>query len=99
MGNISKFNKAAVARLTCAPGRGEEFHWDAELAGFGLRCLASGVRRYVVQYRTKEGAQRRMSLGGPDEVKLDEAREKARELLARVRLGGDPHGAQQEARR
>ncbi len=95
----TKFTRTTVARLGCPPGRGEAFHWDADLPGFGLRCLASGVRRYVVQYRTKLGGQRRVSLGDPGTVKLDEARDKARDMLAQVRLGGDPHAAQQDARR
>lgn len=98
MSETIRFSRTTVARLGCPPGCGEAFHWDADLPGFGLRCLASGARRYVVQYRTKTGGQRRASLGDPGTVKLDEARNKAREMLAQVRLGGDPHAAQQDAR-
>ncbi len=99
MNDTTKFTRATIARLACPPGRTEAFYWADEPHGFGLRCLASGARRYVVQYRTKAGAQRRLSLGDPDGVRLEAARAKARDLLAQVRLGGDPQGDQQAARK
>ncbi|MDA8248674.1 MAG: integrase arm-type DNA-binding domain-containing protein [Rhodospirillales bacterium] len=99
MSETTRFTKTTVARLACPPDRAEAFYWAEEPHGFGLRCLASGARRYIVQYRTKAGAQRRVSLGDPKDVKLDAAREKARDILAQVRLGGDPQGEQQAARK
>jgi integrase len=98
MSNATKFTKAAVAKLGCPPDQKEVFHWDTELRGFGLRCFATGARRFFVQYRAKTGAQRRVSLGSADDVKLDAARDKARELLAQVHLGGDPEGEVRAAR-
>lgn len=99
MSEETRFTKTAVARLACPAGSKEAFFWDTDLPGFGVRCLASGARRYVVQYRPKTGGQRRMSLGDPATVRLEEAREQARALLARVRLGGDPQGAHKAARK
>lgn len=99
MSEETRFTKTVVARLACPAGSKEAFFWDTNLPGFGVRCHASGARRYVVQYRPKTGGQRRMSLGDPANVRLEEAREQARALLARVRLGGDPQGAQKAARR
>ena len=58
----------------------------------------SGTRRYIVQYRTTDGTQRRERLGDPEVVGLDDARGRARELLARVQLGGDPQAERKAGR-
>lgn len=92
------FTKLSVAKLACPPGRAEMLFWDRGLPGFGVRCFASGTRRYVVQYRTGDGVQRRERLGDPRTVKLEDAKERAREKLARAQLGGDPQAERKAAR-
>src|SRR5215831_6378687 len=81
-----------VASLTLAKGRNEDFAWDIELEGFGLR-LRRGTERlrrtYVVQYRAG-GRTRRITLGTAERLTPAQAREGARKLLARVSLGEDP---------
>src|SRR5207247_4294372 len=59
--------------------------FDDALPGFGVRLRASGVQRYVVQYKIG-GKHRRLVLGSPAEIDLGKAREKARDALAAVRL-------------
>src|SRR5687768_7691875 len=67
--------------------------YDEELKGFGLRVMPSGSRSWIVEYRPGGGrntAKRRMALGPATALNPDEARLKAKKLLARVALGEDP---------
>ena len=67
------------------------FPKPSALPGFGLRIREGGARMFVVQY--KLGTQhRRMTLGSTAQLRLDDARSKARDILAAVRLGRDPAG-------
>src|SRR5690606_21316433 len=67
----------------------EGFLWDGELRGFGLRVTTGGHKSYVVQYRVA-GRQRRRVLGSAAELTVDEARKRARAVLADVAAGKDP---------
>ena len=97
---------AVVKTLHCEPGASETIYWDKTLPGFGLRCRASGVRTWFVQYRTKlDNKTRRESLadkpgtaGGmfdatPDGMTLAAARRRAKDTLAGATKGGDPAAA------
>jgi integrase len=76
--------------------------YDAELKGFGCRVMPSGVKSYVVEYRPGAGgrgvAKKRMTLGSTKTLTPDQARDIARDTLARVRLGEDPAAARQSSR-
>jgi integrase len=78
-------------RAPTASGK-QELTWDAELKGFGV--LASGVsttKTFVAQAKVKgSGLTRRVTIGRCDRLKVAEAREKAREVLATLDLGEDP---------
>jgi integrase len=86
---LPKLTKKFVERLERNPDR-DRFIWDAAVPGFGLRLYPSGVRKYIVQYRTQDNRQRRTSLGQHGVLTVDQARDLARDLLAKVRKGGDP---------
>ena len=76
--------------------------YDQELTGFGLRVMPSGSRSWIVEYRPGGGrnvAKRRMALGSATALTADEARLRAKKLLARVALGDDPAGERNFARR
>ncbi|MBV9569766.1 MAG: site-specific integrase [Alphaproteobacteria bacterium] len=77
--------------------------YDSDLKGFGIRVMPSGVRSYIISYRVAPGGRkaptRRMSLGRVELVTPEKAREKARDLLARARLGEDPAADRAEARK
>src|SRR4051812_42708358 len=68
--------------------------YDTDLKGFGLRVLPSGSRTWIVEYRPHPGgrgvAKKRITLGSAATVTSDEARRRAREILAGVTLGSDP---------
>ena len=72
--------------------------WDSELRGFGLLVLPSGVRSFILQYRTSEGRSRRLTLGRFGVITVDEARKIAREKLVEVANGGDPLGERRSFR-
>ena len=58
---MNKLTKRTIDAIK--PGAGETFLWDDELRGFGLRVKPSGVKTYVVQYRTDTGRTRRLAIG------------------------------------
>lgn len=95
-----RLDTKTLAGFALAKGRNEDFAWDTEVEGFGLRLRfgAAGVRRtYVAQYRAK-GHTRRLTIGSAAKLTPVQAREAARKLLARVALGQDPQ-AEKEAGR
>ena len=63
--------------------------FDKALPGFGLRIHPSGRKVYIVQARI-EGRSRRIVIAGHGEMELAEARRRARDMLVRIRAGGNP---------
>lgn len=64
--------------------------WDSELAGFGCKLTPAGKRSYFLYYRTKDGQQRRPTIGAHGPMKPEAARAIARAWLADVAQGRDP---------
>jgi hypothetical protein len=65
---------------------------DDELSGFCLRVFPTGRMVFLAQYRVgggRTGRQRKVKLGVYGTITADEARTKAREILARAHLGDD----------
>jgi integrase len=96
-----KITAKAVATLTAPPeGKTDVIYFDEGMPGFGLRVRWNGgeVRRnYVAQYRT-HGRTRRVLIGSAETVTAEQARTKAKGILAQAALGGDPQAAKQEKR-
>lgn len=72
------------------PGSADVIVWDSELAGFGCKVTPKSKRSYFLYYRTKEGQQRRPTIGVHGPIRPEAARETARRWLAEVAQGRDP---------
>jgi integrase len=58
--------------------------------GFGVRVTAAGARSFILNYRTKDGTERRLTIGTLPAWDLNAARTEARGLKRRVDAGEDP---------
>ena len=94
---MPKLTKRAVDAADADPGR-RFYVWDADLKGFGLLVLPSGVKTYIFNYRTPEGRARRFTIGKHGSVTPDQARSKAEDLRSAVSAGRDPLGEKEELR-
>jgi integrase len=73
--------------------------WDAAIPGFGARRQKSIAVSYVLMYRTREGRQRRFTIGRHGAPWTpDSARDEALRLLREVAKGADPVSDKREAR-
>ena len=71
------------------PGDKDTILFDKTLPGFGLRIHPSARKVWVVQTRI-EGRSRRIVIARHGEMELAEARRRARDMLGRIRAGGNP---------
>lgn len=71
----------------------QEFVWDEDFPGFGLR-LTAGSKSYVIQFRN-QGQTKRKTLGTVAELTVDEARQMA-VVAAQLRQQTDAKIAQQQ---
>jgi integrase len=92
-----KLSQANITRLTLPAGKSDAIFFDDEVPGFGLRVREGGARTFVVQY-SLGGRQRRMTIGSPKILDTAKARQTARNLLAKARLGQDPAAERTAAR-
>jgi integrase len=86
---MSRLTKRTVDALA-KPAEGQDFLWDGEIRGFGVRVIPSGLKTFVVQYRNAEGKSRRIKIGRFGIMTVEEARELAKVKLGRVADGIDP---------
>jgi integrase len=92
-----KLTTASIRTIEPIPPNTDRIEFDDAVPGFGVRARAGGSKVYVVQYAIGN-KQRRMSLGKVELQGVDKARDKAKDILAKVRLGHDPAGEKQQAR-
>jgi integrase len=87
-----KLTKQPLASLK--PRAKPYIEYDTELIGFGAAVYPSGIKSWVCEYRPHGGgrgvAKKRVTLGKTSQLTADQARKAAAEMLATVRLGGDP---------
>jgi integrase len=86
-----KLTANTIRTLTLPKGEIDRIFFDTDVPGFGLRLRFGGAKTWLVQYAVA-GKTRRMSLGPVAALDAGKARETAKDILAKVRLGGDPAG-------
>ncbi len=93
-----RFTKTKVDALPWAPaGRRDEYR-DESLSGLWLRVSPAGVKTYAVLARKKGGALERITIGTADKLTPDNAREKAKKIIADLATGVS-HAAPARAKR
>ena len=65
---------------------------DRDLKGFGVRVLPSGARRYFINSQHR-GRRVWKLVGQAEALNVDEARDRARAMLAAIRIGNDDEAA------
>ena len=79
------------------PSEGRREYWDKGMPGFGFRISFTGMKSWVVLYRSK-GRLRRHTLGTYPAMTLADAHDWARKSLNEAANGRDPAAAKQEER-
>jgi len=74
----------------CPPGRPKIDFFDAEQRGFMLEVRASGGKTFYQRYTDMRGRERQFKLGPAEVLTIDQARRKARLVLAQALVGDDP---------
>ena len=96
---MAKITKRSVEALSPAK-KWSVILWDDTLAGFGVKALPSGPKRYIVKYRALGGGrsapQRWLTLGSHGQITPDQARSMAQQALAAVARGEDPQQDKQK---
>jgi len=91
-------NRAFVERATCTPGKAKVDYFDSEQRGFMLEVRSSGGKTYYQRYTDERGRERQFKIGPADAITLDQARKRARVILAQAVLGADPAARRRELR-
>lgn len=91
-----KFNRTSLAKLTppepdpsTGKTRNQEFHWDSQMPGFGVRITKGGSRSFIYETRVN-GKRRRFTIGNCTAFTPEQARREAQAMSLSIRTGGDP---------
>jgi integrase len=90
-----------VVTAIVPPAAGEGFYFDETLTGFGYRVRVGAggkiLRSFICQYK-RAGGSRRMTLDASGALNAEQARAKAKQILAEVALGRDPQAEKDDRR-
>ena len=92
-----RLTDGVILRLP-APADGNKVHYDDEVPGFGARVTSAGARSFVLNYLTRAGRERRITIGSCGDWSTTDARAEAKRLRHIVDRGGDPLADVQDAR-
>lgn len=95
---VAKLTTQFIAKASCPEGKGKMEYFDQRQKGFLLEVRASGGKTFYQRYTDDHGLKRQYRIGPADVLSLDQAREKAKSIVAQALLGDDPQ-AQRQAKR
>ena len=85
------------------PSSGNTIVYDASVKGFGCRVTSTGAKSFILNYRTRDGRERRFTIGSVSDSasgwKVRAARKEADDIKSKIRGGYDPLGALEDERR
>jgi integrase len=92
------YQKALVIGKIVPPTKGPRIYYDYAdgdapdkvVRGFGLRITPAGATAFILNYRTKAGQERRLTIGSWPDWRAADAREHARALRVQIDQGRDP---------
>jgi len=87
-----------IRSADCPPGRAKLDYFDSGQRGFMLEVRASGGKTFYQRYTDVRGRERQFKLGPAEVLTLDQARRKARLVLAQALIGEDPQQQRRELR-
>lgn len=87
-----------VRQAVCLPARKKSDFFDVSQRGFMLEVRCSGGKTYYQRYTDERGRERQYKIGSTDVLTLDQARRKARQVVAEALLGADPQQKRREMR-
>jgi integrase len=87
-----------VRQAQCLPGRKKIDYFDAGQRGFLLEVRCSGGKTFYQRYTDERGRERQYKIGPADVITLEQARRKARQIVAEALLGADPQQKRRELR-
>src|SRR5215813_3546293 len=87
---LAKITKRAVDAVH--PSRTDQFLWDRDLKGFGLKVTPSGKKVYLLQYRKggRGAPTKRITIGRHGALTPEQARKEAARLSGAIANGSDP---------
>src|SRR5436305_7572595 len=88
----------AIEAAFVASGKADKIYFDDELPGFGLRLRAGTNKRVWLCRYEHNGIQRKFKIGDAVRLSPDQARKRARQIMAEVILGGDPQAKKVDER-
>lgn len=87
-----------VRQAKCLSDRKKTDYFDVGQRGFLLEVRQSGGKTYYQRYTDDRGRERQYKIGPADVVSLDQARRKAKQIVAEALLGADPQQRRREMR-
>jgi integrase len=90
--------KSFIGHAACDSGKAKVDYFDSEQRGFMLEVRRSGGKTFYQRYTDERGRERQYKIGPADALSLDQARRKARIILAQALLGADPQARRRELR-
>lgn len=87
-----------VRSSSCLEGRKKIDYFDVSQRGFLLEVRCSGGKTYYQRYTDGRGRERQFKIGPSDVLSLEQARRKAKQVVAEALLGADPQQKRREMR-